>query len=104
METILTPIGLFSVATALAGVLLFGFAPYLPSFLSASLIRLTGFWCVCTALAPLFVLSDFSLAPVALVGGTCFGVIVIIHLLQTRRKPRTSQSDQTQSSKSIHFE
>jgi hypothetical protein len=84
MVTFLTPQGLFAAGTALAGLLLFCLAPYLPSAFPPFVARLVGFFAIFASLAPLWILSGSLLASAAL-GGACLLVMIIVHLFQTRR-------------------
>ncbi|MHB9024800.1 MAG: hypothetical protein ACYC7E_11605 [Armatimonadota bacterium] len=93
METLLTPNGIFAAGTALAGLLLFCLAPYLPSAFPPYIARLVGFFAIFASLAPLWILSG-SLLPSAIVGGACLLIMVIVHLLQTRRsKPPVDENE-----------
>jgi len=85
MDTLQTPMGVIAICTAVAGVLLFGLASSLPSLLSPSITRLIGFGVVCAVLPTLWALSETWQLP-ALVGGIALGIMVSIHLAQTRKR------------------
>lgn len=85
MNTFLMPEGLFAMGTAVAGIVIFGLAPYLPSLFPPAFTRFIGFGACCSALVPLWVLSDGWLLPAG-VGACCLLIIGIIHWRQTRRR------------------
>ena len=81
-----------AIGTALAGVVLFGLAPHLPSLFPASFTRLVGFGCVCAALVALWMLYESWLPP-ALLGGASVAAMVVIHFAQTRRRPEPTPEE-----------
>ena len=84
MEILLTPAGVYALATVLLGVAAFWLAPALPAMFPPSIIRLVGFAAICAAMAPLSVMSGGWHVP-ALVGGCAMLLLVLAHWRQTRR-------------------
>ncbi|MHB9133587.1 MAG: hypothetical protein ACYDBB_21190 [Armatimonadota bacterium] len=74
-----------AIGTAIAGVLLFGAAPYLPSLFPPSFVRLVGFGAICAAMAPLWAMTESWQQPLAL-GGASLVLMLAIHTIQTRTK------------------
>jgi len=72
-----------AVGTALVGVLLFGFAEYLPTLFPPAFLRLIGFAGVITALPPFWVAFE-SWLPLLLLVVPCLTAMIAIHLVQTR--------------------
>lgn len=81
--------GLLALATALMGLLIFGFAPKLV-FFPPALMRLFGCCLICAALAPILVITE-SWAITALVGGGCLIAVIVIHLVQTQPPRRKDE-------------
>ncbi len=91
MDAFRTPEVLWAVATAAAGVALFGLAPYLPAVFPPWFTRLIGLFVTVLALATVWLLT-WSWQAVALLGGVCFLLMVVVHLLQGRRVSRAADS------------
>lgn len=87
----------WAVATAAAGVALFGFAPYLPAVFPHWFTRLVGFGVTGLALTTVWLLT-FSWMALALLGGACFLVMVFAHLAQSRRAAPADASAEPESS------
>ena len=97
METLLTPWGLLAVCTAIVAVVLFGFAPRLPSVFPPAFTRFVGFATVCASLAPLWAISGEVVLP-AVIGGLCLAAMVAIHVFQAgqtrgQEKPKPAEID-----------
>lgn len=75
-----------ALGTAVAGILLFMLAPWLPSLLPPWAIRLLACFVVVTSCIVLWVLSEGWAQPVA-VGGGALAVFIVTHLAQTHRHP-----------------
>lgn len=89
METLCTPICLFALGTALAGILLFGVAPYLPAPFPAWITRFVGLFAVCSSLPSLWVATESFQIP-GIVGGISLFALLAIHLLQVKKRPEAS--------------
>lgn len=84
MVHLLTPGCIGAMATAVAGVVLFALAGYLPTPFPPSISRLIGVWAVLSSSFPLWVASG-SWPVTALINGLCLAVIILVHVLQTRK-------------------
>lgn len=91
MKILLTPNGLFAVATIIAGICLFGFASILPRVYPPAFSRAVGLAAVLFSLLPLYAYSASWQLP-AKVGIPALAVLVVIHLVQTR-SPRRQDDD-----------
>ncbi len=74
---------LSALATAVAGVVLFAFASYLPAPFPPSVTRFVGFFALATALFSFWVASG-SWPATAVVGGLGVAALLVVHVVQTR--------------------
>lgn len=98
---LMAPESLFAIATAVAGVLVFSLAPYLPSIFPPAFIRLVGFCAVGASLAPLWALSESWQLP-AVVGACSLMIMLIVHLAQTRYTRRASAEHEADAERPEH--
>lgn len=73
-----------AVGMTILGTALFGLAPYLPSLFPHWFTRLVGFSVTVLALCTLWLLTENWLL-IAVLGGCCLLVMIVVHLVQRRR-------------------
>lgn len=91
--TTMTVQTVLALATALVGVLLYGFAPRLPSALPAAFTRLVGVFVLFEAAGTLYFLLD----ALALTFGVAFGglaIMIVIHIIQIKAERKTAPAGQ----------
>ena len=88
MVQLMAPECLLALGTAVAGVLVYSLAPYLPSIFPPSFTRLVGFCAVGASLAPLWAVSEGWQLP-GIVGACALAVMLTVHTLQTHGQRRS---------------